>query len=318
MTGGRANSLLRTASFVLAARLVLACGGQTHPVQTMSDTSDDGGPRFPHCSLNEGRSWKFTGFHFLDATFSHDFGDGVARNALAVLADPSLDSALNSQIHDISVAFAAHIDGFTGTAPPADLAPNSMITMELIQDRSRPPVTGQYDLCADPEQFNVDCTSASHSSTVVVEDGSIHALADPISIVARTFGAGAIALRYADLLFQPEPIWDDMVLLMSEVWPVCSMASVNGPDNKSSFLDFVTSKGAQPDVSLDGNGLANARLHTLPVFRTDDNGFVSSCQIGDETIDGADCPCDPSIKAGYSGILRIASQPVTVVQLCDE
>src|SRR5215831_770592 len=221
MTGATGVRCIGLTAAVVTALLLATVGCKSGTSSEAIDTnavSDARAGRLPSCSLAPGPSWLINSFSFLGSPFAHDFGDGVPRNALKVLANNTIRKQIETQIRLGTIQFGIHIvqsmDG--GAAPLGDGLPQvldrqAIQTMELLND-PRPGGGGSAAadldggvLCADPQQFDINCKSLSHSDAVSVDGGVIEASAHIWPIVAGTFGVGTIAFYDADLQIQKAP-----------------------------------------------------------------------------------------------------------------
>jgi hypothetical protein len=315
---------------IASSLAALGCrGGSANPSLVSTDRADGGAsPRLPECRLEEGRSWKFGSFRFRKGDdAARDYGDGVPRNALRFLATPEFDKIIKDQIDNGSVSFGMHIVGFTGDELPAALDDRAVETMTLVPTTGgdgAAPDGGTF--CADPQQFTVDCKSWSGGENTSIDGGVITATGNPLLLVARNFGVGTIQLHHALIRIEKaetSPSWDAIQVTLQAVWPACSLASTIGP-NSNSMLDYVTAthppgqpEAIMPDFDLStGKGLG-ASGDPTPVLRNE-AGIVTACEMGDETIPGSRCACDPRFTFGYTMAMQLSGEKVALEALCDE
>jgi hypothetical protein len=302
---------------IVCAVSATACGGGGAATPDAATTGPDApiGLLQP-CTLAPGRSWVFRSFTFLGPDTTHDFGDGVQRNGLQSLPSGIINGYIMQGVEKGAVRFGMHIDGFQGAEPPLDLATDALKTMELLDG---PGGVADFDggtFCADPQQFNVDCSSWSHSEHISVTSSGIEATSDVWPIVARSFGVGTLEFHHAVLDLSKAMdggSWDTLKVVLFGIWPACSLANTVGP-NSASLLDFVTSFNIFPDFDLGTNrGVDPA---AAPIFST--AGGVTTCTLDGETVTGGHCACDPRITLGYSVAIRFDGVAAEVPALCDE
>jgi hypothetical protein len=315
---------------LLAACLTAAAACSSGPAALDAAVAgpDVAAAQLPTCQLAPGRSWIFDGFNFLGPADAYDYGDGVKRNSLAALANPVVKSAIDRAVQNGNVRFAIHIVGFEGGEPPAMLRPDAVEAMQLIGSGDAPPDAAPA-FCADPQQFNVDCSSWSHADTSMVSDDLIHAFASDWSIVAGSFGVGTIEFHDIVLDIQKKPsmvgandgkTWDAVEMTLHGIWSACSLASTLGI-NSPTLLDSVTGRQLapsviQPDFDLSTNRGIDTSDGGVEVFGNVDG--ITTCLIEGQVMTGARCACDPRIPYGYSVALRFEGVSAAVQDLCDE